>query len=101
MKVIKNPWKKTFLDLVSESNNSIKITSPFVKFAICDELLKLKKEKVSLDLITSFKLPNIYGGSLDLKALSAIISQNGTITNFSSLHAKIYIFDDRKAVITS
>lgn len=60
MKVLKNPWKQTFLDLVSESKYSIKITSPFVKYAICDEFLKLKKENVSLDLITSFKLPNIY-----------------------------------------
>ncbi len=101
MKVLKNPWKETFLELVSDSQSSIKIASPFVKYSICNEFLGLKKEKVSLDLITAFKLPSIYWGSLDLNALSAIISNNWVVTNFSSLHAKIYIFDDKKAVITS
>lgn len=101
MKVLKNPWKDIFLELVSDSRISIKIASPFVKYAICDEFLRLKNEKVSVDLITAFKLPNIYSGSLDLKALSAIIAHSGKVTNFSALHAKLYIFDDKKAVVTS
>jgi hypothetical protein len=72
-----------------------------VKYSICDEFLWIKNKEVTLNLVTAFKLPNIYWWSLDLKALSAIISHKGIVKNFSSLHAKMYIFDDKKAVITS
>lgn len=42
MRVIKTPWKKELLELVSKSQKSIKITSPFVKENICDDLLIAK-----------------------------------------------------------
>lgn len=101
MKIITTPWKNEFLELVSNSIKSIKITSPFVKENICDELLSKKRDITQLELITSFKLPNIYSGSLDLSALNKIIESNGTVKNFSRLHSKIYLFDDKKVIITS
>jgi hypothetical protein len=101
MKIITSPWKNEFLELVSNSTKSIKITSPFVKENICNELLLKKRDTTQFELITSFKLPNIYSGSLDLLALSKVIEANGTVKNFSKLHSKIYLFDDEKVIITS
>jgi len=101
MQILKTPWKDKLMELVSNSNNSIKITSPFVKENVCNELLSLKNEKTSLELITSFKMMNIYTGSLDLIGLENIIKNNGVVKNFSKLHSKIYLFDDQKAIITS
>jgi phosphatidylserine/phosphatidylglycerophosphate/cardiolipin synthase-like enzyme len=101
MKILKTPWKNEFLDLVSKSEKSIKITSPFVKENICNELLEAKKSGTSLNLITSFKLTNIYLGSLDILALENIIKNKGVVRNFSKLHSKIYLFDDKEAIITS
>ena len=85
MKIITTPWKNEFLELVSNSTKSIKITSPFVKENICSELLSKKRDNTQFELITSFKLPNIYSGSLDLAALNRIIDSNGTVKNFSKL----------------
>ena len=101
MKIIKTPWKKELMNLVFESKKSIKITSPFVKENICKELLNIKKKDTKLELITSFKLNNIHSGSLDLNGLENIISNKGIVKNHSTLHSKIYIFDDEKAIITS
>jgi hypothetical protein len=101
MKVLTTPWKNEFLELVSNSNTSIKITSPYVKENICSEIFKAKSETSKLELITTFKLMNVYTGSLDLSALELIISNNGVVKNHSKLHSKIYLFDDKKAVITS
>jgi hypothetical protein len=67
IKVLKTPWKNEFLDLVASSTKSIKITSPFIKENICNEILAKKKQNTQLELITSFKLLSIYSGSLDLK----------------------------------
>lgn len=101
MEILKNPWKKKFLRLVSESKESIKMTSPFVKGNICNELISVKNKKSKIELYTSFKLMNIYSGSLDLNGLESIINEKGIIRNKSRLHSKIYLFDYKRVIITS
>jgi phosphatidylserine/phosphatidylglycerophosphate/cardiolipin synthase-like enzyme len=101
MKIIKNPWKEDFLSLVKESSKSIKITSPFIKNQICEELMKTKNKSVKIEVITNFNLSNIYNGSLDLKAIENILNNNGIVKNSSKLHSKIYLFDEKKVIITS
>lgn len=101
MRVIKNPWKDTFLELVAASSSSINITSPFVKENIVSDIIQTKKESSKVSLITSFKLMNYYTGSSDLSALELMLIKNGRVSNFQKLHSKIYIFDDSVAIITS
>lgn len=101
MKIIKTPWKECFLDMVSASKKSIKITSPFIKENICTELLSAKSNNAKLEVITSFKLMNIYAGALDTMGLEKILAQKGVVKNYPKLHAKIYLFDDEKVVISS
>jgi hypothetical protein len=101
MKILKTPWKSDFLSLVADSKKSIKITSPFIKTNICNEMLAHKKKGTTLEVITSFKLPNIHSGSLDLDGLESILNENGVVKNFSKLHSKIYLFDEQKVIITS
>ncbi|TAE86264.1 MAG: hypothetical protein EAY81_05785 [Bacteroidetes bacterium] len=101
MKIIKTPWKRDFLGMVSASKKSIKITSPFIKENICTELLSAKSNNVKLEVITSFKLMNIYAGALDTMGLEKILAQKGVVKNYPKLHAKIYLFDDEKVVISS
>lgn len=101
MRILKTPWKNDLMELVSQSKKSIKITSPFVKENVCEELLSFKSNDAQLELITSFKLMNIYSGSLDLSGLEKIINGNGIVKNFPKLHSKIYLFDDEKVVVTS
>jgi hypothetical protein len=63
--------------------------------------LAAKQSNSKFEIITSFKLMNIYSGSLDISALENIINQNGIVKNYPKLHSKIYLFDDKKVVITS
>lgn len=101
MKVLTTPWKYDFLELVSNSRKSIKITSPFVKNDICKEMLNVKNSESKVYLITSFKLMSIYSGALDISAIENILLSDGSVKNFPKLHSKIYLFDDVKAIITS
>ena len=101
MEILKTPWKDNLMKLVSQSKKSIKITSPFVKENVCNELLSFKNRHTSLELITSFKLMNIYSGSLDLSGLENVIKNKGVVKNFPKLHSKIFLFDDKKVIITS
>lgn len=101
MKLLKSPWKKDFLDLVKNSKQNIRITSPFIKENICDEIISFKNEKCKIDLITSFKILNLYSGSLDINGIEKLINIDTTVKNHSKLHSKIYVFDDKKAIISS
>lgn len=101
MKIIKTPWKTKFLELVRNSKKSIKITAPFVKEDICQEMINAKKPFVKVQLLTSFKLNCVYLGMIDVAALNQIISACGDVRSYPNLHSKIYIFDNTQAVITS
>lgn len=101
MRIITNPWKKDFLRLVKESKQSIKITSPFVKQNICKEIFEIKNKQTRFELITSFKLANVFSHSLDLAGLEHILDNEGIIKNYPRLHSKMYVFDDTQAVVTS
>jgi len=101
MKILKTPWKSELLRLVHESKRSVKITSPFVKHNMCSEVLKAKRRETKFEIITSFKLMSVYSGSLDLNALDIILKRNGVVKNYSKLHAKMYLFDEERAIVTS
>lgn len=101
MKTLTTPWKDDLIELVSKANKTIKITSPFIKDNICSELISAKSINTKIEIITSFKLMNIYSGSLDISAIERIIDNNGVVKNFHKLHSKIYLFDDEKAIISS
>jgi phosphatidylserine/phosphatidylglycerophosphate/cardiolipin synthase-like enzyme len=87
------------MNLIEDSEESIRITSPFIKEDICKEILNHVRHDVCFELITD--LPNAYTGALDLSGLELIIGKKGLVKSDPKLHSKIYIFDSKKAVITS
>lgn len=101
MKLIKSPWRDLFFDLVGNSRKSVHIAAPYVKNAVVGPLMATKKSGVAVELVTSFKLENYHRQASDLSALEAILLANGRVFNFQRLHAKLYIFDEEAAVVTS
>ena len=95
------PWEDKFYNMVSECETQIRITSPFIKSNIVTKLYDNMKENVKLDVVTSCKLMNFYKRVTDIEALSFILEKGGRLLNYQNLHSKIYIFDDKKAIITS
>ncbi len=96
-----SPWDELFFDCVKQSNQVIRIASPFIKEGVTSRLIEKKSHKVSIKYLNSFKSQHFYSGVSDLSALTAILNNKGTVRNLPRLHSKIYIFDDSKAIITS
>jgi phosphatidylserine/phosphatidylglycerophosphate/cardiolipin synthase-like enzyme len=44
---------------------------------------------------------NFYRKASDIEAIENILNNNGVVKNFHNLHSKIYLFDDKKCIITS
>ncbi|MBN2878731.1 MAG: type II deoxyribonuclease [Clostridia bacterium] len=98
---ITNNIDNIFFDLVKNSRNSIKLCAPFVKKEIVAKILDSKSENVDVKLVTNCTLNYFHKKSSDIEALELMINNSYIVANQQNLHAKIYIFDDKKAIITS
>jgi len=98
--IIKNPVTDIFLDLVRTSKEQL-LASPFVKANVATMILDNKPREAQMSLMTSYKLTNFYRSSSDLTALKSFIENKIDVRNYPMLHAKTYIFDSDRAIITS
>jgi hypothetical protein len=88
------------MGLVKSSKEQL-FASPFVKNNITNMVIENRPKDAQISLLTSYKLTNFYRGSSDLQALSDCIKNNIEVKSYSRLHAKTYIFDSQKAIVTS
>ena len=100
VEIITNPSTDVFLDLVRTSQEQL-LASPFIKANVAKMILDNKPPEANVSLLTSFKLTNFYRNSSDLTALKYFVESRIEVRNFAALHAKTYIFDSERAIITS
>ena len=100
IEVLTNPAIDVFMGFVKTSKEQL-FASPFVKNNITNMVIKNRPSGSKISLLTSYKLTNFYRGASDLQALSDCIKNNIEVKSLSRLHAKTYIFDSQKAIITS
>ena len=94
--------------MLEEATQDLLLVAPYVKSAASDQLLELFQRRriqatIKVGLITSIRADSIIAGTLDVDALVRLADHlpHFTLTHLPSLHAKVYIADDRAAVVTS
>lgn len=65
------------------------------------KILKVLPKNVKLDIFTSSIIGNYINGASDISALKLLCESRAKIYNYQSLHAKVYMFDNKEAIITS
>jgi len=90
-----------FMRMCENADASIKLCAPYVKYPVIDEMMAKKRAETKLSLITNINLPNFHKKSSDITAIKKTMENGGTVYNCTSLHAKFYIFDDARCLITS
>lgn len=100
IEVLTNPAIDVFMGLVKSSKEQL-FASPFVKNNVTRLVIENRPKGSRTSLLTSYKLTNFYRGSSDLQALLDCIKNNIEVKSYSRLHAKTYIFDSQKAIVTS
>ena len=99
--IVKTTSKDSFFSLIKEANKEMLFCAPFIKKEIVDEILSNRNPGVVLEVITSANLANFVSGSLDVEAIKTLLDAGIKVLNFQNLHAKIYLFDNKKALVTS
>ena len=99
--ILASPWEERLLTLAARARQTVRVAAPFVKTEAVAALLAQVSSGCEVSLITSFKLNYYHVGASDLAALEAFQLRAGTVLNHPPLHAKVYLFDDDQAIITS
>ncbi len=76
------------------------VGSPYVNNAII-ELTDMVPKDVTRTLVTRTDLRDFAVGSSNLDTLCALAKEGVTVRSLSGLHAKLYVFDDSSALVTS
>ena len=111
MRYIQPPWENYFFSKVNAAEESLFISSPFIKYSVASLLCKILESKhdshLSVRLLTRIRISDLIDGASDLDAFEKLlqlaeISGNDVVVKcISNLHAKVYVFDENTAIVTS
>lgn len=99
MELITDNRLENFKFEISRSKE-LRIISPFIQ----ESTIKVIKDNFKgnkLSIVTRYNLNDFKMGVSSLKSLRLLIKLNAKIFGIKGLHSKVYIFDNRKALITS
>ena len=105
VELVKSPWLDELQDLVGSALERVTVVTPFVTEngwrAFIDSLAS--KSEVDVSVHTSLDAEAVAGGYLDLKTLVSACSSMPKINfrHVPRLHAKVYIADSSRAIVTS
>jgi phosphatidylserine/phosphatidylglycerophosphate/cardiolipin synthase-like enzyme len=106
--LIRSPWAQSFQQLISTAQHNLMMASPFIKAKSADQVLSNLQERgvdkeIRVVVLTNLRPKNVLNGSTDIEALSTFSRSlpNFELVHLPSLHAKVYVADERAAVVTS
>jgi phosphatidylserine/phosphatidylglycerophosphate/cardiolipin synthase-like enzyme len=96
-----------FDSLVAQASSSLVLCSPFVSRGPCERVksrvARCGSNDIQVSLLTDLSRRNILSGATDIVAIADLARAIPTMTIrfLPSLHAKVYIADDKCAIVTS
>jgi len=108
VELVGSPWANRFYDLLTLTEKELVLVSPFIGRQPVRRVRRIvagggSTQQIRVRVLTNLTVGSMVSGSLDVAALLEFVETvpNTTITHLPSLHAKVYIVDERFAVVTS
>lgn len=98
--IVTTPTNAWLQNAVADCRRSIAVASPYIGDYLHKVIARLPAE-ISVTLLTRTLLTDFASNASDLDSVRAIAKRTGTILSLSALHAKVYVVDRGKALITS
>lgn len=105
--VLKSPWGIQFEALLNQASESLVLCSPFAGRGACDRVSKRAMNGLAsgfeLTLLTDLSRDNMLSGATDVSAIVDIVTAypQTNVRFLPSLHAKVYVADEKCAIVTS
>lgn len=100
MRLVESGWEAELRDGLVISGGRLLIACPFIKYSVIARLLNV----VSLDeilVVTRFNLSDCARGVSDIAALQTLMDAGADVRGLRGLHAKVFVFGNRRAAVTS
>ena len=108
MEFLRSPWAEHFDFLIKQVRSSLVISSPYIGREPCSRILAIKSSseeanQLSILLLTDLSRNTLLSGATDVSAICDLANtfRHMEIRFLPSIHAKVYVADDKIAVITS
>lgn len=104
---LQRDWRYHFAEILGSSEKELTISSPYISDEGVDFLLKHTNSKVrkkgTVNFVTDLSPQNIYQGSTNPNSFKTLLQSCAYINlwHLPRLHAKVYVSDNSKAIITS
>ena len=99
IRLIDGGWGNEFTEALVVDGSQLLIVCPFIKAKAIEHLLSLKP--AAIQVITRFNLVDFAGIASDITALRQLLKAGASVRGVRNLHAKLYIFGNSRAMITS
>lgn len=100
VRLVDSGWSQILTDAIARDQTSVRLVSPFIKTAAVNLLLGSYRPG-SLQVLTRFNLNDFADGVSDITALRLLLDRGAVIRGVRNLHAKLYLFGNSQAVVTS
>lgn len=98
-RLVETGWDNEFATAAAALDQELRIVTPFLQL---DAARKIVTKKLrTLSVVTRFNLDDLCAGVSSLDALDWLLAQGAEIRGIQNLHAKAYLFDDARAIVTS
>jgi phosphatidylserine/phosphatidylglycerophosphate/cardiolipin synthase-like enzyme len=98
--LVDRDWGAELTDGCRRHGTALRIISPFIKVRPVVELLTTSQPP-QFEVVTRFNLADFGSGVSDLAALRVILEAGGRVRGVRSLHAKVFLFGNTRAAVTS
>ena len=98
-RLVDTNWWEEFERALRIDRSELRIVSPFIKAAALDRLLALGPEAVRV--VTRYNLNDFAADVSDVDALYTLLAHGASVRGIRHLHAKLYVFGQSVAIVTS
>lgn len=104
---VERSWQKSLTDLVQEARSSLLVAAPFISGegsrVFVDRMSPPMKSAGRLQVLTDLNPAHVCDGSLEPSALGSLVDAvyRSTLWHIPRLHAKVYVADESRAIVTS
>ncbi len=100
VQIVLTPTNTWVQDAVNECESSFIVASPFVGQIFADMLATLPNGVKSV-LVTRVNLKDFALGLSDISAVASLAERGTVVKSLPGLHAKVYVVDSKRALVTS
>lgn len=101
VELLKCPWDRTLAHLAAACTKSVHVMCPFVKSDALDLLLAPLSSSVEIHFASRIVLQHFHRRVSDVVAFRSLLQRKALVLNAQRLHAKVYLFDSKSAIVTS